>query len=53
MTSKLELDEFCCIKHCLGVSEHNSIVNSVSVDDWIAEWVIIASNEQNILVSEY
>ena len=27
-----------------GVSKHNSIVNSVGVDDWTAERAIIASN---------
>ena len=35
----------CCIKHCWGVYEQNSIVNNVSVDDWTAELAIIASNE--------
>ena len=33
-----------CIKHCLGVYEQNSIVNSVGVDDWIAEWELIAKD---------
>ena len=37
----------CCIKHCCGVYEQNSIVNSVDVhvDDWTAKWAIIAGNE--------
>ena len=35
----------CCIKHCWGVYEQNSIVNSVRVDDWTAELAIIGSNE--------
>ena len=30
--------------HCLGVYKQNSIVNSVRVDDWTAEWAVIASN---------
>ena len=33
------------IKHCWGVYEQNSIVNTVHVDDWTGEWAIIASNE--------
>ena len=35
-------NEHCCIKHCWRVYEQNSIVNSV--DDWTAEWAMIASN---------
>ena len=35
---------FVCINHCWGVYEQNSIVNSVGVDDWIAEWAIIAKD---------
>ena len=31
MASQLE-NELSCIKHCLGVYEKNSIVNSVRVD---------------------
>ena len=34
-----------CIKHCWGVYEQNSIVNSVHVDDWTVELAIIASND--------
>ena len=30
-------NKVCCIKHCSGVYEQNSIVNSVFVDDWTAE----------------
>ena len=41
MASQLE-NEPCCIKHCWGVYEQNSIVNSVHEDDWTAERVIIA-----------
>ena len=32
------------VKHCWGVYEQNSTVNSVLVDDWKAEVAIIASN---------
>ena len=34
-----------CIEHCWGVYHQNSIVNNARVDDWIAELVIIASND--------
>ena len=37
-------NELCCIKHCWGVYEQDSLVNSVGVDDWTAEWAMIASN---------
>ena len=43
MASQLE-NELCCIKHCWGVYEQNSIVNNAPVYDWTAEWAIIASN---------
>ena len=36
-----------CIKHCWGVYEWNSIMNSACVDDWTAESAIIASNASN------
>ena len=39
MASQL-VNEFCCIKHCRGFYERDS----VCVDDWTAEWAIIASN---------
>ena len=32
------------IKHFVGVCEQNNIVNSVRVNDWTAEWTIIASS---------
>ena len=31
------------IKHCRGVYEQNTIVNSVHVHDWIIAWATIAS----------
>ena len=31
-----------------GVYEQNSIMNSVRVDDWTAEWEIIARNELDL-----
>ena len=37
--------ENCCINHCWGVYEQNSIVNSVRADDRTAELAIIASNK--------
>ena len=40
-------NELICIKHCWGVYQQNSIVNSVRVDDWAAERAIIASNVQS------
>ena len=43
MASQLE-NGLCCIKHQLGVNVQNSVVNSVCVDDWIAELAIIGSN---------
>ena len=43
MASQLE-NGLCYIKHQLGVYVQNSVVNSVCVDDWIAELAIIASN---------
>ena len=43
MASQLVKEPYCIKNHwCLY--EQNSIVNSVGVDDWTAEWVIIASN---------
>ena len=44
MTSQLE-NEPWYNKPCWGVYEQNSIVNSVHVDDWTAEWEIIPNNE--------
>ena len=38
------VNEPYCIMHCGRVCEQNSIVDSVRVGDWTAEWVIIASN---------
>ena len=35
------MNELCCVDEV--VDEQNSIVSSVCVDDWTAEWVIIAS----------
>ena len=43
MTSQLASD-LDCIKQCLGVYEHNNMVNRVRVDYWTTEWVSIASN---------
>ena len=43
MASQLE-NELFSVKHCWGVYEQISIVNSVRVDDWTAEWAFIASN---------
>ena len=51
MASQLK-DELCCIGHCLGDYEQNSIVNSVSVGDWAAECAIIASNESESLAQK-
>ena len=42
MTSQL-MNERCCIKHCWGVYEQNTIVISVHVNNWTAEWPIIVS----------
>ena len=42
-------NEICCIKHCWGVYEHDSIVNSVFADDWLAELAIIANNVMSTL----
>ena len=42
-------NEVCCIMHCRGNYEKNSIVNSVLVDDWKTEWAIIPSNTHIIL----
>ena len=36
--------EVCCVRHCYDVYEQNSIVNSVSVDDWTAESENIAND---------
>ena len=33
------------VKHCSGVYEQNSKVNSFLVHDWTAELMIIASND--------
>ena len=41
VVSKLE-NEHCCVSHCWGVYEQNSIVRVV---DWTTEKAIIASNE--------
>ena len=41
----------CCIKHCWGVYEQKSTVNSVRVDDWTGELAIIASNEIGVLTA--
>ena len=38
-------NELYGIKHGWGVYEQNTIANRVHVDDWTAEWAIIASNE--------
>ena len=40
MASKYKLEkEFCCIMHNLGVSEQDSVMSNVNVDDLIAkEW---------------
>ena len=38
-------NELYCTKHCFGVYEHNSTVNSVSVEGWVAQLAIIVSNE--------
>ena len=46
MASQL-VNELDCIKHCWSVYEQNSIVNSVSVDDWTVECAIIASYVNN------
>ena len=43
MASKLKVG-LNCIKHCWGVCEQNSIVNSAHEDDWTAELAIIDSN---------
>ena len=43
MASQLE-NELSCIKHCLGVCEQNSIVNSIRVDSWTTEGEIVDSN---------
>ena len=43
MASQLE-NGLCCIKQY----EQNSIGISVRVDDWKAEWTIIASNDKEI-----
>ena len=37
-------NEPCCSKYCWSVYEQKSIVNSVCVDDWTAEWAISASS---------
>ena len=39
-------NELVCIKHCWSIYEHNSIVNSVGVDDWKVKLVIITCNRQ-------
>ena len=44
----LPLPYLDCIKHCWG--EQNSTVNSVHVDDWTAELVIIASKAEGELI---
>ena len=43
MTSLLA-NEHSCIKHCWGIYEQNSHVNTVRVVNWTAERVITASN---------
>ena len=35
---------FCCIKHYWNDYEQNNVVKSVRVDDWKADFAIIASN---------
>ena len=40
-------------KHYWGVYEDNSIVNSVRVDEWTAEWVTIASNVNSVCVDDW
>ena len=40
LTCKLE-NELCCIGHCWGVYEQNSIVKSVRVDDWKEESLLV------------
>ena len=44
----LPLPYLDCIKHCYG--EQNSTVNSLHVDDWTAELVIIASKAEGELI---
>ena len=38
------VNERCCIKHCWGTYEENSIVNSVRINEWPTEWAIVDSN---------
>ena len=48
MVSQL-VNSLWSIKHCFGVYEHNSIVNSIRADDWTAELAIIAGTVSIIL----
>ena len=41
-----------CSKYCWGACEQNSIVDSVPVDDWTAEWAIIVSTDIEISISD-
>ena len=34
-------------------ASRNRIVNSVCVDDWIAEWVIIAGNVNSVCIDDW
>ena len=52
MASQLE-NELSWLKHYWDVWHRSGIVNSVSVDDWTAELVIIASNGISEEVHEY
>ena len=44
----------CCIKPCWGVNEQNSIVHSVCVNDWAADWTaIITRMLNNIYITKH